>query len=355
MARLLLLSFVSLLVATGCTASDAQTRPASAQRPAGSLVKGKAFKFNPVAEGIYHAIGTGAMTVGCNSSIVINESDVMIVDSHITPAAAWVLLDELKALTPKPVKYVVNTHFHYDHAHGNQVFPRDVEIIGHEYTREKLTGNVMEDRTYKGAISGIPAQIEALKKQVAETADPAEKARLQERLGVTQNYQAALAEFRPVPPNVTVRNKLTLYRGNREIQIHFFGRGHTGGDVVVYLPAERIVMTGDLMTAGLAFMGDGYADEWVSTLEGLKTLDFDWVMPGHGDAFRGKERITAFQTYLRDAWTQVSKLRRQGLTAQDAAAKVDLTAHKTSFPQIAGVGIDPRSVIRMYEVMEGLR
>src|SRR5882672_2826231 len=108
------------------------------QKPAGALQKTKAYRFNKIRDDIYHAVGTGALTVGANSSIIINDNDVTLVDAHISPAAAWVLLDELKAITTKPVKYVITTHFHYDHAHGNQVFGNDVEIIGHEFTRDML-------------------------------------------------------------------------------------------------------------------------------------------------------------------------------------------------------------------------
>ena len=83
-----------------------------AKRPPGANHIGRAFEFKPVAEGIYQAVGTGTLGVGSNAAIVINDSDVLLVDSHVSPAAAWVLLDELKALTPKPVRYVVTTHFH---------------------------------------------------------------------------------------------------------------------------------------------------------------------------------------------------------------------------------------------------
>ncbi len=74
------------------------------------------------------------------SSVIVNDDDVILVDDHVSPAAASVLLDELKDITTKPVRYVINTHFHYDHAHGNQVFAKDVDIIGHEFTREMLLG-----------------------------------------------------------------------------------------------------------------------------------------------------------------------------------------------------------------------
>src|SRR5262245_20941000 len=98
----------------------------SQRQPAGTTHSGQAFRFNKVAEGVYHAVGTGALTVVGNSSVIVNDNDVIVVDDHVSPAAAWVLLDEIKTITRKPVRTVINTHFHYDHAHGNQIFEKDV-------------------------------------------------------------------------------------------------------------------------------------------------------------------------------------------------------------------------------------
>ena len=114
---------------------------AQARRPAGTTHNGKAFRFNKVAEGVYHAIGTGALAVVGNSSIIVNDNDAIVVDDHVSPAAAWVLLEEVKTLTNKPITTVINTHFHFDHAHGNQIFDPTVQIIGHEFTRRMLLGN----------------------------------------------------------------------------------------------------------------------------------------------------------------------------------------------------------------------
>jgi glyoxylase-like metal-dependent hydrolase (beta-lactamase superfamily II) len=77
----------------------------------------------------------------------------LVVDSEITPAAARALVADLKAVTPKPVRYVVDSHYHYDHAHGNQVFMRDAQVIGHDNTRRRMLGNVLEQFTYCGACS----------------------------------------------------------------------------------------------------------------------------------------------------------------------------------------------------------
>lgn len=349
MIRLLVLALVSVFAAGACSAPEAEGRQ---RKPSGVLQQGKAYRFNRIKTDIYHAVGTGAMTVGANSVIIINDNDVMLVDSHMSPAAAWVLLDELKEITTKPVRYVVNTHFHYDHTDGNQIFASDVEIIGHEFTRQVLTGNVLETRLLKAHLEGIPAQIQTLRQRWTAETDAARKAQLDTQLQAAQNHQASMAEFRPTPPTVTLNTRMTLIRGNREIQLLFFGRGHTGGDVVVYLPQERLIATGDLLTSTIANMADGFANEWVATLETIQGLDFDTVLPGHGDAFTGKAKFDHFQAYLRDIWSQVGRLKQEGLSAEDAARRVDMSAHKVNYPSIQAPGVDVRAVARIYEVME---
>ena len=93
--------------------------PANAPLPPGSDYEGPAFEFEEVVPGIYHARGTGSLSVGSHGAVIVNEDDVLLVESHISPAAAQAVVDEIEALTDKPVRYVVNTHFHFDHAHGN--------------------------------------------------------------------------------------------------------------------------------------------------------------------------------------------------------------------------------------------
>ena len=102
--------------------------------------------------------------------VIVNDRDVMLVDDGTTPAAARALLADMKSITDKPVRYVVNTHFHYDHTDGNSVFPPDVDIIGHEYVRTAiLTFNVLNREPYTTSQgTAVPAQIESLKKQIAE-------------------------------------------------------------------------------------------------------------------------------------------------------------------------------------------
>jgi glyoxylase-like metal-dependent hydrolase (beta-lactamase superfamily II) len=323
----------------------------SARTPAGTSHVGKAFRFNKVRDGVYHAVGTGALAVVGNSSFIVNDNDVIVIDDHVSPAAAWVLLDEIKAVTNKPVTTVINTHFHFDHAHGNQIFDSRVNIIGHEFTRQMLLSNSTSMPLYKNYVTGIQPQIDDLKKRLASETDVTKQAALKTQIAVAENNKAAQAELKPTPPNVTLTDRMTLYRGNREIQIRFLGRGHTGGDVVVFLPREKVVMTGDFLTAGLSNMSDAYLDEWVTSLDALKTLDFDTVLPGHGEAFTDKAKIGYFQDYLRDVWAEVGRLKRQGVSAEDAAKRADMTKHSAHLP-ITGPGVPLIAVNRIYELLD---
>ena len=168
-----------------------------------------------------------------------------------------------------------------------------------------------------------------------------------------ENYLAATNAVTVTPPTVTLADSLTLYRGGREIRLLFLGRGHTGGDVVVYLPKERVVATGDLLVTNLSYIGDAYITDWIATLDRLKGLDFDWVLPGHGQAFQGKAKIDQFQSYLRDFWSQAQKLHAAGVKPEDAAKQVDMRSHATDYPSITAPGVLDHGVYRAYELIEG--
>jgi len=341
-----------LLVIAGLVDRRADSVAAQGQRPAGTTFSGKAFRFNKVKEGVYHAVGTGALTVVGNSTIIVNDRDAIIVDDHVSPAAAWVLLDEVKAITDKPVTTVINTHFHFDHAHGNQIFGPGVQIIGHEFTRRALLDDPMSKPLYQSFYNfkTLEAQIETQRKRVASEQNPAAREKLQTQLTSLENNYASQKELRPTPPNVTLTTQMTLFRGDREIQIRYLGRGHTAGDVVVYLPRERAVITGDLLTSSTSNMSDSYPQEWAATLEELKKLDFDTVIPGHGEAFTDKAKIDYFQAYLRDVWTTVSALKMQGVSAEEAAKRADLSKHKERFPNPAVPLIGAQ---RIYALIDG--
>ena len=317
----------------------------------GPIVSG-AHRFEKVTDGVYYATGSGTMTVGANSPIIVTDTEAIVIDSEITPAAARALVADLKAITDKPVRYVIDSHYHYDHAHGNQIFGPEVQVIGHENTRKRMLGNVLEQYTFLTSVQPVPARVEELRQRIADEKDPAVKATLERQVINSLAYLEQVKETRVTPPNLTLDRKMTLFRGGREIQLLFVGRGHTDTDVVVFLPKEKIVCTGDLMESVISYMGDAYAEEWPATLDRLMELDFDTVMPGHGVVFKGKARIQEFEKYVRELHKQAIDLKKAGVTADAAATRIDMTAFAPTFPQLRAPGVDPAAVRRIYALAD---
>ncbi|MCH7935077.1 MAG: MBL fold metallo-hydrolase [Gemmatimonadetes bacterium] len=325
----------------------------------GRVVESDSHRFTEIAEGVWHVVGTGTVFTMSNAMVLVGARDVLVVDSHVTPAAAEALLASLPVITDKPVRYLVNSHYHFDHAHGNQAFPESVEIIGHRFTRAKLAGelgNVLEENTFRSFSEGVPTLVANLERQVAEESDPTRKAALQERHRVQRDYMNSIGDVVPTPPNITLETEMTLFqlveRGSREIRLLHLGRAHTGGDVVIFLPRERVIFTGDMMLPGLAYMGDGHVDEWPAALEALKALDFDVMLPGHGPPVLSKDVITHFQAYLTDLWQKTTDMHRRGVSAEQAAEQIDMTNHSANYRQIRAPGVDPRAIRRIYELLD---
>ena len=325
---------------------SAQAQPVTQSYP---VVQGNAYKFEQIADGVYYATVTRP-GLGSNNVVVVNDTDVLVVDAGTSPAAARAFVDDVKKLTDKPIRYVVNSHWHYDHTAGNQIFGPEVQIIATDYLYQMLANtDVLHREPYlTSQVGNLSARVDALNGQIAAEGNAQQKAALQKELADVQRLQQNNAEIKVAPPTIHFSTKMVLNRGNREIDLLFLGRGHTGGDTVVYLPKERIVATGDLMESRLAYMGDAFFSEWITTLEELKKLDFAVDLPGHGVPFTNKSLITAYQAYLGDLIAQVTKLKAGGVAPEDAAKRVDLTAHAKDFPQITGPGADIRGVRRMY-------
>jgi cyclase len=331
----------------------------NAQGEPPSVIETSSHIFTEMADGVYQVTGTGEVYVMSNALMIVGSKDVLLVDSHVTPNAANALLRSVRAVTDKPVRYLVNSHYHFDHAHGNQVFPNQVEIIGHSYTRTKLNGemgNVLTESTMVSFTENVPETVERLRAQLAETTGEAERAAVARNLKAQEDHMMSLKEIIPTPPNITLESEMTVYQdlddGSREIRLLHLGRAHTAGDVVIYLPQERLVFTGDMMLPSLSYMGDSFPLEWVDTLEALKALDFDVILPGHGAPLQGKEKIAHFQSYLADLWQKTGAMKARGLSAEETAAQIDLTNHAQDYGQIRGPGADVRAVRRIYALLD---
>jgi glyoxylase-like metal-dependent hydrolase (beta-lactamase superfamily II) len=301
-------------------------------------------RFIEIRNEIYLA-QTTAPVFNSNSLVIVNDEDVILVDSHVTPAKARELIEAIKAITPKPITALINSHHHWDHAHGNQVFD-DIPIIGHEFTYMKLATAPLDEPTYVRGLEGNAATLKRVREQIEATDDPKEKQDLETYLELFTEHVSDFDEIAPVPPTITLKERMTLHRGDREIQILFLGRAHTGGDVMVYFPNEKVVFTGDAAFAGPSFLGDGYVDEWPQTLANIEELDFDIMVPGHGPAVTDRSRLGLVADYYRDLWDKAAAMKAKGIDAMEAAKTIDLTNHD-KIP-IRNVGADPLAIQRIY-------
>ncbi|MDP2319624.1 MAG: MBL fold metallo-hydrolase [Acidobacteriota bacterium] len=324
-------------------------------RPPGTNYKGPAWTFNKITDGVYHAVGTGSLVVMSNATIIEGDRDVLVVDTQVSPGGAWALREELKAITPKPIRWVVNSHYHFDHSHGNQIYGPEVQIIGHEFARQQMVAGKSQDSPAREFyVGGVPAAITGLEARLAAATDDTTRATIQNQLDIQRNHLEGTNGVKPTPPTLTLTHTMTLHLGSREVRIMFLGRGHTAGDIAVYLPGERMVATGDLLVNGTSYMGDAFVPDWINTIEALKKLDLGTVLPGHGAAFTDLSKLDHWQAYMRDFWAQAQKFHKAGTPWEEAAKLVDLRGNAVNYPMIRTAGLTPNhGMRRAYEILDG--
>ena len=245
----------------------------------------------------------------------------MVVDTHSKPSAARVIVDMLRELTPKPVRYVVNTHFHWDHWHGNEVYPAaypQAEIVSNQITREAMVRKGL--KRIQDHVRGVPAEIARLREELV-SAPAARRERLEADLRLAKAYLAEVTALKPALPTLAFERTMTLYRRDREIQLLHLGRAHTEGDVFVYLPKEKVVITGDAVIGWTPYMGDGYPEDWVGTLDRLARLDFTHIVMGHGEVV-GREWLAIFRSYVYDMVAAVRREVGTGATLDEVKQRV---------------------------------
>lgn len=293
------------------------------------------FEIVKVAEGVYAAIGrmTAPILIGSNAAIIVNQDDVLVVDTHYTPSAARALREEIKKLTNKPVRYVINTHWHNDHVQGNQayfnVFPGGVEFISHHATREDIQKKAIPSAEQQ--LANLPGQIAQAEERLAKGVDAAgnpltdqQKAEQRAALERQKRYLEELKQIQITLPTITFQKSLVLHKKTRDIHVLFFLKGHTRGDGVVWLPKERVLVTGDLLTTQLPFPRDSYPSEWVQTLEGMAQLEFDQIIPGHGPVQQGKDHLNLVASVIGSIVEQVRSAVSRGLSLEDAQKAVNV-------------------------------
>jgi cyclase len=291
--------------------------------PSPCLADEPLFDLKQVADGVYAALARPRTPINCNAAVVVYDEGVLVVDTHSRPSSARALIEQIKTVTDKPVRYAVDTHFHWDHAQGAQAypvaFPRQVAIVASEATRENLKTEGLV--RVKQQLEQAPAQIEERRKRLASEKDAAARARLQDEIAQQESYVAELKTMELVLPDLTFDKSLILHRKDRDIVLLFLGRGHTSGDVVTYLPQQKVVATGDLLHGWMPFMGDGFPTEWVATLDALSKLDFEWIIGGHGDV-KPRTHLTTFRNYLSDLIDETRRARERGEPLDKAKTSV---------------------------------
>jgi cyclase len=279
------------------------------------------FEVRKVGDGVWVAVAAPAYKVNCNTAIIENDDGVMVVDTHSKPSAARVIVGKLRELTSKPVRYVVNTHFHWDHWHGNEVYPAaypNAEIVTNQITREAMVKKGL--KRIQDHVRTVPVEIAKLRAEVA-AAPPAEREKLEGDLHAAEAYLAEVTALKPALPTIAFEQTMKLYRRDREIQLLHLGRAHTEGDVFVYLPKEKIVITGDAVIGWTPFMGDGYPEEWAATLDRLAQLDFTHIVMGHGDV-AGRDWLRTFRAYVHDMVEAVRREAATGATLDEVKQRV---------------------------------
>jgi glyoxylase-like metal-dependent hydrolase (beta-lactamase superfamily II) len=286
------------------------------------------FDIKKVADGVHVAVAAPAYKVNSNTAIIESDDGVMVVDTHSKPSAARVVIAHLRELTSKPVRYVVNTHFHWDHWHGNEAYPAaypDAEIVSNQITREAMVKKGL--KRIADHVRTVPAEIAKLRADLA-AATPTQRPTLERDLRLAEAYLAEVKALKPALPTIAFERTMRMYRRDREIQLLHLGRAHTEGDVFVYLPKEKIVITGDAVIGWTPYMGDGYPEDWAATLDRLAELDFTHIIMGHGDV-AGRDWLRIFRGYVHDMVEAVRREAAAGATLDEVKQRVTATLAPT--------------------------
>jgi glyoxylase-like metal-dependent hydrolase (beta-lactamase superfamily II) len=265
-----------------------------------------------VAAGVYlfTTSSYGDVGFGGNSVAIITDEGVVMFDTSGTPATARTILSEVRKLTDKPVVYVINSHWHWDHWGGNQVFKAafpNVQFLSHEKSRD-LMMNVAVTWNAPGLKKDLPDYLNYQKQQLAiaeaKHISEAELAKKRELLAADETFLQQKLSVSYTFPNVTFSDSVTLHFGGREIRV-LHARAITPGDTYVYLPKEKILITGDILVNPIPFaVGGSYPHEWIETLQNLNKLEIDTIVTGHGEVEHDRSylerNLTLFQRVLAD-------------------------------------------------------
>lgn len=305
---------VPLLVSLGLLAGQAAPPPPP-PRPAPVRVE--------LAPGIhlFQTAAYGEVGLDGNTVVVISDDGVLVFDSNGTPAAARAVIAAIKSLTDQPVRYVVNSHWHWDHWYGTEsyveAFP-GVRVVAHERTRALMAGPAIEFNR-PGLETQLPWYLTMLEGRLNSTPAPQNSEALRDRIEMGRWFLDEKRRVRHVLPDVTFTDRLTLRLGEREVQLVHVDRAVTPGDTMIWLPQERMLLTADVLVNPISFALSSYPSGWIRTLEWIDALNPALLVPGHGDPMRDEVRLHATLEVFRTVRTSGASARARGLGPFEAA------------------------------------
>ncbi len=297
----------AFLFVLACSVSlTAQNRPASTR--------------TELAPGIFLFTTPGYGDVGLdgNSIAVLSTDGVLVFDTNGTPGASASVLAGIRTLTDKPVRWIVNSHWHWDHWYGTETYERafpDVRIVTHEKNRQLMAGPAIAfNKPFLE--EQLPAYVQTMEKRAAETPS------LKPIAEADRDFLEQKENVHLVLPNVTFTDRLEIELGERHIQVLNYGRGVTPGDTFVYLPKEKILLLGDLIVNPITFALSGFPTEWLRVLERVDALDATTIVTGHGAPLHDKTLLRATMAVFRVLLKEGKAAKARGLDPDQAKEQI---------------------------------
>ena len=291
-----------------------------------------------LADGIYAFIpaeDAGAFVSG-NSVLIVGSGGALVVDSGHVPSVTKKMIAEITRLTDKPVRFLVNTHWHPDHVSGNSLYRDqwpDVAIVSTPGTQFELTrpDSLYDDLTEMNKYMPIIEQALASGKgQGGKPLTDGDRSYYTEVLAEAKFMQPELKQTPKAPPTVTFDKQMVVDLGRRKVEISFLGRGNTGGDAVIYVPDAKVLMTGDLLVAPTPFAIGSFIDEWIVTMKTLAAIDATTIVPGHGPVEHDKQYMLFVTQALESLSQQAHTAVKQGMTQEQFQKSVDMAKFRVA-------------------------
>lgn len=274
-----------------------------------------------------------------NFTFIEHKDGVVVVDATGSPQAARKVLADIKLKINKPVTHLVNTHFHGDHTFGNQEFLKhfpDVRIVATRYTADIIQRRVKTFVPFTSNDSILKTRIEAVNNEIREIrGSKYNDQKLIDNLVRYRDFdlntvKEVFEELVITPPNLAFDSSTTL-TNSPLIKSLFLGKGDTPGDAWVFLPDEKILITGDAVVHPIPYGFSKSPGEWLATLKKARALDFEILIPGHGEIQHGKKYIDLLINTIENISGQVKAGKSKGLNLEEIRNSLKVSSFETHF------------------------